>query len=82
MSVSVASFSRLLEIGLHSQTHMSIKVASFSRLVEIGLHSQTHVNKCSFFLQTSRDWNALPSSLIGSAEGAEDGVAKFTSLVS
>ena len=31
--------------------------------------------------QTIRDWNALPDSLISSAEGAEDGVAKFTSLV-
>ena len=28
-----------------------------------------------------RDWNALPDSLISSTEGAEDGVAKFTSLV-
>ena len=36
---------------------------------------------CSFFPQTTRDWNALPDSLISSAEGAEDGVAKFTSLV-
>ena len=35
----------------------------------------------SFSLQTIRDWNALPDSLISSAEGAEDGVAKFTSLV-
>ena len=24
-----------------------------------------------------RDWNALPDSIIASAEGAEDGVAKF-----
>ena len=31
--------------------------------------------------QTIRDWNALPDSLISSAEGAEDGIAKFTSLV-
>ena len=31
------------------------------------------------FPQTIRDWNALPDSLISSAEGAEDGVAKFTS---
>ena len=31
--------------------------------------------------QTIRDWNTLPDSLISSAEGAEDGVAKFTSLV-
>ena len=30
---------------------------------------------------TIRDWNALPDSLISSAESAEDGVAKFTSLV-
>ena len=28
-----------------------------------------------------RDWNALPDSLISSAEDAEDCVAKFTSLV-
>ena len=28
-----------------------------------------------------RDWNALPDSLISSAEDAEDYVAKFTSLV-
>ena len=33
------------------------------------------------FLQNIWDWNALPDSLISSAEGAEDGVAKFTSLV-
>ena len=30
--------------------------------------------------QTIRDLNALPDSLISSAEGVEDGVAKFTSL--
>ena len=35
----------------------------------------------SFFPQTIRDWNALPDSLISSAEDAEDCVAKFTSLV-
>ena len=28
-----------------------------------------------------RDWNALPDSLISSAESPEDGVAKVTSLV-
>ena len=32
-------------------------------------------------LQTIRDCNALPDALISSVEGAEDGVAKFTSLV-
>ena len=31
--------------------------------------------------QTIRDWNALPDSPISSAEGVEDGVAKFSSLV-
>ena len=31
--------------------------------------------------QTIRDWIALSDSLISSAVGAEDGVAKFTSLV-
>ena len=43
--------------------------------------ANTDIYKCSFFPQTIRDWNALPDSLISSAEGAEDGVAKFTSLV-
>ena len=37
--------------------------------------------KGSFFPQTIRDWNALPDSLISSAEDAEDCVTKFTSLV-
>ena len=41
----------------------------------------TDVYKGSFFPQTIRDWNALPDSLISSAEDAEDCVAKFTSLV-
>ena len=40
--------------------------------------SNTDIYKCSFSPQTIRDWNALPDSLISSAEGAEDGVAKFT----
>ena len=43
--------------------------------------ANTDIYKSSFFPQTIRDWNALPDSLISSAEGAEDGVAKFTSLV-
>ena len=41
----------------------------------------TDVYKGSFFPQTIRGWNALPDSLISSAEDAEDCVAKFTSLV-
>ena len=43
--------------------------------------ANTDVYKDSFFPQTNRDWNALPDSLISSAEDAEDCVAKFTSLV-
>ena len=43
--------------------------------------ANTDVYKSSFFPQTIRDWNALPDSLISSAEDAEDCVAKFTSLV-
>ena len=43
--------------------------------------ANTDVYKGSFLLRTNRDWNALPDSLISSAEDAEDCVAKFTSLV-
>ena len=43
--------------------------------------ANTNIYKCSFFSQTIRNWNALPDSLISPAEGAEDGVAKFTTLV-
>ena len=43
--------------------------------------ANTDVYKGSFFPQTIRDWNALPDSLVSSAEDAEDCVAKFTSLV-
>ena len=43
--------------------------------------ANTDVYIQSFFPQTIRDWNALPDSLISSAEDAEDCVAKFTSLV-
>ena len=43
--------------------------------------ANTDIYKCSFFSQTIRNWNALPDTLISSAEGAKDGVAKFTSLV-
>ena len=40
--------------------------------------ANTDVYKDSFFPQTIRDLNALPDSLISSAEVAEDCVAKFT----
>ena len=37
--------------------------------------------KHSFFPKTIRDWNALPASVISSAECAEDYISKFTSLM-
>ena len=43
--------------------------------------ANTGVCKGKFFPQTIKDWNALPDSLISSAEGTEDCIAKFTSLV-
>ena len=43
--------------------------------------TRTDIYKGSFLPQTIRDWNALPDSIITSAEGAEDGVTRFTSLV-
>ena len=43
--------------------------------------ANTDVYKGSFFPQTIRDWNALPDSMVSSAEDAHDCVAKFTSLV-
>ena len=43
--------------------------------------TRTDIYKGLFFPQTIRDWNALPNSIITSAEGAEDGVARFTSLL-
>ena len=39
------------------------------------------IYKSSFFPQTIRDWNSLTDSLLSAAEGAEDSVAKFTSVV-
>ena len=41
--------------------------------------TRTDIYKGSFFPQTIRDWNALPDLVITSAEGSEDGVARFTS---
>ena len=43
--------------------------------------ANTDINNSSFFPQTIRDWNSLTDSLLSVAEGAEDSVAKFTSLV-
>ena len=43
--------------------------------------ANTYIYKSIFFPQTIRDWNSLTDSLLSAAEGAEDPVAKFTSLV-
>ena len=43
--------------------------------------ANTDVYKGSISSQTIRDWNALPDSLISSAEDIDDCVANFTSLV-
>ena len=43
--------------------------------------ANTDVYKGSFVPKSIRDWNALPDTLISSAEDAEDCVDKFTSLV-
>ena len=46
-------------------------------------HSVAFRTPIQMFIKVAsfRDWNALPDSLILSAENAEDCVAKFTSLV-
>ena len=44
-------------------------------------YSRTDIHKYSFFPDTIRDWNALPESIISSAECSEDPVSRFTSLV-
>ena len=43
--------------------------------------ANTDIYKSSFFPQTIREWDSLSDFLLSGAEGAEDYVAKFTSLV-
>ena len=43
--------------------------------------ANTDIYKSILFPQTIRDWNSLTDSLLSAAEGADDSVAKFTSLV-
>ena len=45
------------------------------------LFANYDIYKSSFFPQTIRDWNSLSDSFLSAAEGAEDSVFKFTSLV-
>ena len=44
-------------------------------------YAKTDTYRYSFFPDTIRDWNALPASIISSAESSEDPVARFTSFV-
>ena len=44
-------------------------------------YARTDISKYSFFPDTIRDWNALLTSVISSAESSEDPFARFTSLV-
>ena len=44
-------------------------------------YARTDIYKYSFFPDTIRYWNALPASIISSADSSEDPVARFTSLV-
>ena len=44
-------------------------------------YARTDIYKYSFFPDTVRDWNALPASIIYSAESSEVPVARFISLV-
>ena len=70
---------------MYQQTTLSPKlgVLEINTLWHFRLPLLIHTDayKGSFFPQTIRDWNALPDSLISSAEDAEDYVAKFTSLL-
>ena len=68
---------------MYQQMTLSPKlgVVEISTLWHLRPIANTDVYKGSFFPQTIRDLNALPDSLISSAENAEDCVAKFTSLV-
>ena len=43
--------------------------------------SRTDIYKFSFIPRTITDWNDLPASLLTSAEGAEDSISRFTTLV-
>ena len=40
---------------------------------QVPIAINTDFYKCTYSPQIIRDWNALPDSLISSAEGAEDG---------
>ena len=76
----IRRFLGFLRWNLHS-CPQEVKEAAYRHLAFQTPIANTDVYKGSFFPQTIRDWNALPDSLISSAEDAEDCVAKFTSLV-
>ena len=45
------------------------------------LYASLEACKCSFFPQTTGDWNDIPDSQISSAEMSDDCMPKFASLV-
>ena len=63
----------LVPLIRHIKNHHSLAFQTSS--------ANTDIYKCIFFRQTIRDWNSLTDTLLSAAEGAEDSVAKFTSLV-
>ena len=44
-------------------------------------YARTDTYRHSFFPVTIRDWNALPTSTLSSAECSEDCISRFTSLM-
>ena len=44
-------------------------------------YARTDAYRHSFFLETIRDWNALPASTVSSAECSENRISRFTSLM-
>ena len=86
-TIDLYSYIKVLKVKpVYQQMTLSPKlgVVEISTLSSMAFQTpiaNTDVYKGRFFPQTIRDWNALPDSLISSAEDAEDCVAKFTSLV-
>ena len=56
-------------------------VRNHNSLVFQAPFANTDIFKCGFFPQTIRDRNSLTDTLLSAAEGAEDSVAKFISLI-
>ena len=63
-------------------SYFCFEIGSMSRILEkLKWESLKKIMRDSRLILLYKGWNALPDSIITSAEGAEDGVARFTSLV-